>query len=140
MSAEAPKIEASAQGEHTQEHQQQQQHQDQDDQASITSKPGQEGDEATPAGEEKAAKPNPLKKLGAVFKTVFACLRKPAVRDEDKVAAEAKEKDAAAAGGDDDEEDNLKKGADAPADSQAPVIEQGVLSGEQHKDATAPHS
>ena len=140
MSAEAPKIEASAQGEHTQE-QQQQQHQDQDDQASITSKPGQEGDEATPAaGEEKASKPNPLKKLGAVFKTVFACLRKPAVRDEDKVAAETQEKDAAAAAAGGDDEDDLKKGADAAADSQAPVIEQGVLSGEQHKDATAPHS
>ncbi|EAQ91596.1 predicted protein [Chaetomium globosum CBS 148.51] len=136
MSAEAPKIEAQAE----QVQEQQQQHQEQDDQASITSKPNQEGDEATPAaGEEKAAKPNPLKKLGSVFKTVFACLRKPAVRDEEKIAAEADEKNAAAAaGGDDDEEDALKKAGDA---TQAPpVIEQGVLSGEPNKEGTAPHS
>ncbi|KAH6838527.1 hypothetical protein B0I37DRAFT_358282 [Chaetomium sp. MPI-CAGE-AT-0009] len=149
MSAETPKIEASAQGEqHTQ---------NQDDQASITSKPGQDNnnnnnnnnnndENNTAAGDEKPAKPNPLKKLGAVFKTVFACLRKPAVRSEDDAAAAAasKAQDRDAAAGDEDEEDALKKGADAaaaeshaPVSSQAPVIEQGVLSGQKEG---APHS
>jgi hypothetical protein len=107
MSAEAPKLEttlttpAPAQTEAEQQQQTQPQpqpaEQKQDEDQSVTDEKAKPTEEEPTAAPEK--KPNPLKKVASIFKTLFGCLRKPAVRElEDQAKENVAEEVKAAAG------------------------------------------
>lgn len=146
MSSEAPQLDATTatipQTEQSipQQQQQQQQQPIQDDAASTNEKDAAAAtaEEATPS--TKSKKPNPLKKVKNVFKTLFSCFRKPAVGEDGAVAPGTAGGDASAgaAGGAAAGED----GADAETKSdvveitgpvtaeKAPVVGEELTGGE----------
>ncbi|KAK4041103.1 hypothetical protein C8A01DRAFT_34835 [Parachaetomium inaequale] len=82
MSSTAPQIEATSAEAQPEQQQQQQLEETQQQETQTSPDAAATTDTPAPKEEEKAPKPNPLKKLTSVFKTLFGCLRKPAVRDE----------------------------------------------------------
>ncbi|KAK4149579.1 hypothetical protein C8A00DRAFT_37832 [Chaetomidium leptoderma] len=131
MSAEAAKMEQ------TQPEQQQQQ-QDQP-RASTDEKPVAEQETgATAATAEK--KPNPLKKVTSVLKTIFGCLRKPDVRelDDDQLAKEQAATDEAANKGIEDQAGDAAAAGEKSADieQEQAQLDQEAAAAREAKEGT----